>query len=516
MSEPRLKHETVKVRDLIQDHHNGRLVIPEFQRPYVWRKGKAPKLMDSLYRGFPISSLLVWENSSPVRSRQKNPRAANTRVANWLIDGQQRVITLAKAFNGDEGIDVVFNPRSPEFRLRNAVIGRKPTEWFKLADIWNDEAYRRIRKNFDGADASDGKRENHLEAVRRILDYEVPVVRMIGHSLKDAVDAFKRINTYGVKLGEKDIQSADIAARHSGFVADNVVPFLESLAARGFGRLNIMHLFRACAFIAMPDGRKRTPLHDLGANEVLAAWQKTERATAHAIRLIQAELGLTNMDILWSGALMVPIIVLCATVPAQRLPTRELVGWLALAVLMHRYSGSAGSALEQDLRRCRDDDPIGGLLNNLRQRRPGLAARPEDFRGALGDRSGLLALFIACRHRGAADFYTGEKIGSQPDLDRHHLLARAQFEQEERARADTLANISLIIPGANRSLGSKGPEVYLKELSSRVRKGHCIPDDSALWAVSRAEDFWAARRKLLAAAFNDFVHHALPGRRLGV
>ena len=48
MSEPRLKHETVKVRDLIQDHHNGRLVIPEFQRAYVWRKGKAPKLMDSL------------------------------------------------------------------------------------------------------------------------------------------------------------------------------------------------------------------------------------------------------------------------------------------------------------------------------------------------------------------------------------------------------------------------------------------------------------------------------------
>ena len=516
MSEPRLKHETIKVRELIQDNRDGRLVIPEFQREYVWRKSKAPLLIDSLYRGFPISSLLVWESPSPVRSRQGDFRATDASVASWLIDGQQRVITLAKAFNGDAGINVLLNPDKDEFLLRNAVIGRDRTGWFRLADIWNDEAYRRLRKSFDGADASDGKRETRLEAARRILDYEVPVVRMIGHSLEQAVVAFKRINTLGVKLKKADIESAHVAARHSGFIAEHVVPFLKDLARQGFNRLTVMHLFRACAFIAMPDGRSRTPLHKLGEPNVLGAWQRTETATREAIGLIQAELGLTNMDILWSGALLVPIIVLYATLPRKRLKAPALVGWLGLAALMHRYSSSADTSLGQDLRRCREDEPIGGLLNNLRQRRQSLEARPEDFLGALEDRSGLLALFIACRHRGAADFDTGEKIGSQLELDRHHLLARAQFEQEERARADTVANIAFIKEGANRSLGAKGPEVYLKNLSARVRRGHCIPEDSALWAVARAEDFWAARRKLLAAAFNDFVHHALPGRRLGL
>jgi uncharacterized protein with ParB-like and HNH nuclease domain len=57
MTQPRLEHQNVKVRQLIDDYRAGRIVIPEFQRDYVWKKSKAPLLIDSLYRGFPISIL---------------------------------------------------------------------------------------------------------------------------------------------------------------------------------------------------------------------------------------------------------------------------------------------------------------------------------------------------------------------------------------------------------------------------------------------------------------------------
>src|SRR5260370_19211823 len=125
-----------------------------------------------------------------------------------------------------------------------------------------------------------------------MLELEVPLVRMVDHRLKDAVRGFERINTLGVKLKKEDIESANIAARHSGFIADEVAPFLERLRSQGFNRLNIMHLFRACAFVAKPDGRNRTPLHELEKQEVLAAWKQTERATEQAIALIRSELGL--------------------------------------------------------------------------------------------------------------------------------------------------------------------------------------------------------------------------------
>jgi hypothetical protein len=238
--------------------------------------------------------------------------------------------------SGDESIDVVFHPDDDEFSLANAAT-RNDRNWFRIADLWDDDVYRQLRRNLDGGRHAD-KHEERFERVRGILEYEIPLVRMVDYSFNDAVDAFTRINTLGVRLKVEDIESAKVAARHSGFIADEVVPFLETLRRQGFIRLNVMHLFRACAFIARPDGRNRTPLHELERSEVLSAWKQTQRATEQAIGLVRSELGLVNMEILWSGALLVPLIVLCAITPPRQRESRALVGWLALAALLHRYS----------------------------------------------------------------------------------------------------------------------------------------------------------------------------------
>lgn len=514
MAERRLKLETIKVKDLVAEYRAGRIVIPEFQREYVWRKSKAPKLIDSLYRAFPISSLLLWQTDEQAIPRRKNPRPTRAALMGWLIDGQQRIITLARTMNGDDGddgIDIVFHPENDEFRLANAAT-RNDRHWFRVAELWDDDDYRRLRRNLDGARSSD-KREERFDRVRSILDYEVPVVRMVNHTFDDAVDAFTRINTLGVRLKLEDIESAQVAARHSGFIADKVVPFLEDLRRQGFTRLNVMHLFRACAFVARPDGRNRTPLHELEKGEVLRAWRRTQRATELAIGMIRSELGLVNMDVLWSGALLVPIIALCDRVRPTQRDTRALIGWLALAALLHRYSGSSETTLDQDLRACRANDQIGALLANLRQDRPLLTASANDFAGSLNDRSGLLAAYIACMHRGILDFFTGSKVVLQQSIDRHHILPRAQFSEALRPAADNIANIAFVASDVNRSISSSGPEVYLKKISRKILQSQCVPLNQKLWSIGHSQDFWQARRELLAESFNDFVREALPQRR---
>jgi hypothetical protein len=137
---------------------------------------------------------------------------------------------------------------------------------------------------------------------------------------------------------------------------------------------------------------------------------------------------------------------------------------LALAALLHRYSRSSDTALDQDLKACRETDPIGALLKNLRQLRSALVAQPSDFSGALADKSGLLALYIACMHRGILDFFTGGKIVLQNGVDRHHILPRAQFPDLSRATADNIANIAFILGDVNKSINQAGPEVYLKRI----------------------------------------------------
>ena len=338
---------------------------------------------------------------------------------------------------------------------------RKDPNWVRVSELWNDDLYRQIRRNLDGSRQAD-RREARFEAVRHILDYEIPVVRMVDHDFAAAVEAFTRINTLGVRLKTEDIESAKVAARHSGFVADEVVPFLQGVRQQGFKRLNVMHLFRACAFVAKPDRRNRTPLHELERGEVLKAWRTTKKATEQAMSLIRSELGLVNMDILWSGALVVPLIAVCAHLSPKERNSDELARWIALAALCHRYSRASETALDQDLRVCRDKDPIGPLLKNLRNDRSSLIANPDDFSGALADRSGLLTLYIACMYRGILDFYTGGKVLLQNDVDRHHILPRAQFPERLRSTADNIANIAFIASDVNKSIGQSGPEVYLK------------------------------------------------------
>jgi len=155
----------------------------------------------------------------------------------------------------------------------------------------------------------------------------------------------------------------------------------------------------------MPDGRSRTPLHELSHSEVSTAWSRTKKATKDAIALVRNEFGLVNMDILWSGALLVPIIALCESVSPRERDPKGMAGWLAMAALLHRYSTAAETALDQDLRACRSDDPIGKLLSNVRRDFQSFGASPNDFRGALNDKGALFASYFACRQMGLRDLF---------------------------------------------------------------------------------------------------------------
>jgi hypothetical protein len=509
MPTPRLEPKTVKVGQLVDDYRSGRIAIPEFQRDYVWKKRLAPLLIDSLYKNFPISSLLFWQSAESPKARRSSRKLSRGRMT-WLIDGQQRVMTLDRVIHADEddGIDVLFNSETKEFNLANAAIRSDP-RWVRLAQLFDDKSYRELRQDISA------QLEELYDRVRdTIRNYEIPVVQMVNHSFDDAVKAFIRINSLGSGLKGADIASARAAAKHSGFIADEVVPFMDELETLGLRRLTVMHLFKACAFIAMPDGRTVKPLHELDTQEVLKAWKRTERATREAHGIVRAELGLLNMDILWSGALLVPLIAMSASARPGKSDPKGMVGWLALATMLHRYSKGSATALDQDLRACRDDDPIGPLLTNLRQyQRNSLSATPADFAQTLNDRSGLLATYVACKNRGMMDLFSGGKVAMRADINRHHILPRRQFD-EDRAKADKIANIAFITGEVNKKISHSGPETYLKDIEPAILTSQCIPLDPALWHIEEADKFYAARRALLAESFNEFVREALPGRHL--
>ena len=506
----RLDLQQLKVREVIDQHLAGYLVVPEFQREYVWKPGRAPRLIDSLYRGYPISMFLVWVSNSETRARRPDPRPILGKTVSWLIDGQQRLTTLSRILSGDE-VDVVFNPQKEQFRLTSATTHRKSC-WFRVSELLDDSAYRQIRRDLR-QDARGDAWEARLDRVRRVLDYEIPVVRMIDHTFAEAVEAFSRINTLGMKLKMEDLESAHVAAKHSGFIADEVAPFVSNLRQRGYSRLSAMHLFRVCGFLAASDGRTRTPLRELGTPEITQAWTRTKEATEETLSILRWQFGMINLDLLWSAALLVPVIALCASSSSAR-DERAIAGWLAMAALLHRYRKGVES-LDQDLRACRSDDPTGKLLSNARRDGRDLQATANDFKGKLFDRGALFGVYVACRHHGLRDVLTGLPIASPDSVERHYLLPRAQFAPSRRASADTLANIVFVNGETTRLAGATSPEVYLSKLDADTLASQCIPSDRSLWRIEKAEELWEARRTLLAARFNEFLRANLPGRRVG-
>lgn len=82
----------------------GQFVIPEIQRPFVWKRSQVRDLIDSLYNGYPTGYIITWKNPDV---QTKDGTMANGKHV--LIDGQQRITALMAAVSGLEVLDEDFN-----------------------------------------------------------------------------------------------------------------------------------------------------------------------------------------------------------------------------------------------------------------------------------------------------------------------------------------------------------------------------------------------------------------------
>ncbi len=60
----------LSIRKIIEKTLSGEIRIPSFQRGFVWEPEKVAFFIDSLYKGYPIGSLLFLENEHTIRKRK--------------------------------------------------------------------------------------------------------------------------------------------------------------------------------------------------------------------------------------------------------------------------------------------------------------------------------------------------------------------------------------------------------------------------------------------------------------
>ena len=102
---------TFQLEDLVRDVLSGYIRIPDFQRKFHWRWEDVNRLMDSIVRGYPIGSLLLWERPAPedtLKIGALEIEAPSLDEALWVIDGQQRLISLANVLKDSDSKDPRF------------------------------------------------------------------------------------------------------------------------------------------------------------------------------------------------------------------------------------------------------------------------------------------------------------------------------------------------------------------------------------------------------------------------
>src|SRR3989344_7090297 len=253
----------IKISELVNKVQRGELKLPEMQRRYVWRATRVRDLLDSLYRGYPSGTILVWETDEEIKDRElaiKSTKAPSTSRKSLLLDGQQRITSLSAILSGEpvqvrnkrKPIDILFNLEHPEgppveiievdesdaledeatserdiqeeFKKRTFVVSNSTLKnnplWVSVSDVFK-KSESQILKSI-GINSEDDRWEKYsdrLQKLRKIAEYQY-VMQVLDKSLsyEEVTEIFVRVNSLGIKLRGSDLALAQITSKWKGFM----------------------------------------------------------------------------------------------------------------------------------------------------------------------------------------------------------------------------------------------------------------------------------------------------------
>lgn len=227
---------TPRLSNLLREINQGQIQVPRFQRPFVWTDEQRLALLESVYLGYPIGSLLVWRTQThhlatyDYLGPARLPKPDDGLVHQYLLDGHQRLTTLFSALGRglyDERGEVTWTDDAREdevpvwrvyfdlgagrtdnpFKLHPRR-GQVNELWLPLALLYDSYA---LGEFMDGLRRAGHPRAlvNRAQAVADIFkDYALPVIPIVTEDLAQATTSFKRVNSGGTKMSEVHMLNA--------------------------------------------------------------------------------------------------------------------------------------------------------------------------------------------------------------------------------------------------------------------------------------------------------------------
>lgn len=526
-----------EIHTILDQIDSGAMALPMFQRGYVWNRDQVRALFTSLYRGYPIGTLLVWQTTDASVAK-KGGLPAPVAPLSLLLDGQQRMTSLygvirgraPEFFEGNERAfsGLYFNIDSETFQFHQPVMMDGDPRWLSVTSLLEggEDAAGPILERLGAAGLNDPA---YMGRVLKLLairgrDLYVELVTGDDKTVGVVVDIFNRVNSGGTKLSQGDLALAKICAEWPE-ARGRMHSVLEQWGGYDFDLDWLLRVVNAVLKGEAPF----TNLHNVGAGDFEQGLKLAERYASRSLTLLRSRLGLDHGRVL-SSRLAIPVMARYLSDRDGKLNVAEqdkLLYWYVQMALWGRYSGSSETALDQDIKALavQGGDPLDILIERLRIERGRLTVEAQHFHGSTRLARFYPVLHMLSRMGKAQDLLAGLPVGDlvlgkmdRPEV--HHIFPKAQLKRHgyDKRQINALANFCLVTKDTNLKIGSRLPAEYFRKIRDEhpgALESQWMPMDERLWEIDNYLDFLEARKRLLADGLNEHLASLLHGAEVG-
>ncbi|MGH7341011.1 MAG: DUF262 domain-containing protein [Candidatus Rokuibacteriota bacterium] len=497
---------------MVEKVRRGEIRVPRFQRGLIWGPPDVVDLFDSIYRGYPIGSLLFLKRPAEAERLEIGPllvTASETHESWWVVDGQQRITSLAVCLARE--LPLPTEPSDPYVVYFDAArqrfvspprSGRIESSWVPLPHLLDAAHLSEWVHGWKHGDDTNLRRAV-FEAGTRIRDYPIPLYLIDTEDEEVAEQIFYRVNKTGKALQWEDVHKALFGGRQT---SPSTLPELaQALAEVGMGKLDEKRLLTCLVALRGLDPTRTFGEHYRRDETFLrGAVLEALPVLRRVLSFLRADAGIPHLRLLPESTLLDVLTCFFARHEDPKPRTRIL-----LARWFWRVVFGAAAFDERTLRRrgidaVTDDEEESAqrLLALVRKERPRQYELPQSSDARADERK---IAMLALVHLEPRELLTGGRI------DVAELLERDGIEAFVRVVGQ--ADIPGVRSPANRLIQTKGTPVRklllhriaAQGLGDPVLAGHAIdPEAAGRLLTDDAAGFLAARGARLTAEVRLF------------
>lgn len=518
------------IRQAIERISSGDIRIPAFQRDYVWEPDQVAFLLDSIYKGFPIGSVVLWQTVARL-SVEKDlgsfvlPDPKKEYPVNYVLDGQQRLTSLFSVFQTDlepvsqDWIDIYFDMQAEENIQESMFIALSGNEvdkerHFPVSTLFNTVAYRQA---CDGLSVETIEKLDVLQV--RFREYDIQTQTFESDDRTKVAIVFERINRAGTNLDTFELLSAWSWSDDFDLV-NSFKDLQQEIADHGYADLcdeKELQL-RICAGIITGETAPANVV-SLQGSVIRNKFDIIQKGIVGAIDFLKRELKVEHFKLLPFPGLIVPLSAFFATDKADgqnytALQKEKISIWFWRTVFNRRYSSDVNQRQATDIRellKLRDDE-----THDFRY--PSSDIR-VDFEKGTFSATGVSAksLILLLIQRNPQSFLSGANIDLGKVLRRgskhefHHIFPQKFLQDKgmERREINVLANICFLTRNDNNTIKARAPSDYLSDMGDAHRAAYLnqalcpeemSTDDYAGFIKKRSELLIANAQTLMGVA----------------